>query len=181
MASMWLQQVGETIAAEFSDLPEAEQATRVMVRLTLAALLGGLLGIEREQKGKAAGVRTHMLVAMGSAMFVLVSQQSGMITADLSRVIQGVIAGIGFLGAGTILKGHIKGNADEEQVKGLTTAAGIWLTAAIGVAAGMGRESTAVLSTLLALGILAVVPRIVRYLEKPEPLLTGTDKPEGKP
>jgi putative Mg2+ transporter-C (MgtC) family protein len=181
MASMWLQQVGETIAAEFSDLPDAEQATRVMVRLTLAALLGGLLGIEREQKGKAAGVRTHMLVAMGSAMFVLVSQQSGMITADLSRVIQGVIAGIGFLGAGTILKGHIKGNADEEQVKGLTTAAGIWLTAAIGVAAGMGRESTAVLSTLLALGILSVVPRIVRYLEKPEPLLTGTDKPEGKP
>ena len=181
MASMWLQQVGETIAAEFSDLPDAEQATRVMVRLTLAALLGGLLGIEREQKGKAAGVRTHMLVAMGSAMFVLVSQQSGMITADLSRVIQGVIAGIGFLGAGTILKGHIKGNADEEQVKGLTTAAGIWLTAAIGVAAGMGRESTAVLSTLLALGILAVVPRLARYLEKPEPLLTGSDKPDSKP
>lgn len=181
MAPMWLQQVGETIAAEFSDLPDAEQATRVMVRLTLAALLGGLLGIEREQKGKAAGVRTHMLVAMGSAMFVLVSQQSGMITADLSRVIQGVIAGIGFLGAGTILKGHIKGNADEEQVKGLTTAAGIWLTAAIGVAAGMGRESTAVLSTLLALGILSVVPRIVRYLEKPEPLLTDVDKPDGKP
>jgi putative Mg2+ transporter-C (MgtC) family protein len=181
MASTWWQQVGETVASEFSDLPDAEQATRVMVRLTLAALLGGLLGIEREQKGKAAGVRTHMLVAMGSAMFVLVSQQSGMITADLSRVIQGVIAGIGFLGAGTILKGHIKGNADEEQVKGLTTAAGIWLTAAIGVAAGMGRESTAVLSTLLALGILSVVPRIVRYLEKPEPLLTGTDKPEGKP
>jgi putative Mg2+ transporter-C (MgtC) family protein len=181
MASMWLQQVGETIAAEFSDLPDAEQATRVMVRLTLAALLGGLLGIEREQKGKAAGVRTHMLVAMGSAMFVLVSQQSGMITADLSRVIQGVIAGIGFLGAGTILKGHIKGNADEEQVKGLTTAAGIWLTAAIGVAAGMGRESTAVLSTLLALGILAVVPRIVRYLEKPEPLLADPAKPEEKP
>ena len=181
MASSWWQQVGETVVSEFSDLPDAEQATRVMLRLALAALLGGLLGIEREQKGKAAGVRTHMLVAMGSAMFVLVSQQSGMITADLSRVIQGVIAGIGFLGAGTILKGHIKGNADEEQVKGLTTAAGIWLTAAIGVAAGMGRESTAVLSTLLALGILAVVPRLVRYLEKPEPLLTGSDKPEGKP
>lgn len=175
MASTWWQQVGETIGSEFSDLSDAEQATRVMVRLTLAALLGGLLGIEREQKGKAAGVRTHMLVAMGSAMFVLVSQQSGMITADLSRVIQGVIAGIGFLGAGTILKGHIKGNPDEEQVKGLTTAAGIWLTAAIGVAAGMGRESTAVLSTLLALGILALVPRLVRFLEKPEPLL----KPDG--
>lgn len=176
MASSWWQQIGETIALEFSDLPDAEQATRVMLRLVLAALLGGLLGIEREQKGKAAGVRTHMLVAMGAAMFVLVSAQTGMLSADLSRVIQGIVAGVGFLGAGAILKGHIKGHSDdEEQVKGLTTAAGIWLTAAIGVAAGMGREATAVLSTLLALGILAVVPRLVRLMEKPEPLL----KPEG--
>jgi putative Mg2+ transporter-C (MgtC) family protein len=175
MTSNWWQQIGETIASEFSDLPDAEQATRVMLRLLLAALLGGLLGIEREQKGKAAGVRTHMLVAMGAALFVLVSQQSGMLSADLSRVVQGVVAGIGFLGAGTILKGHAKGDNDEEQVKGLTTAAGIWLTAAIGVAAGMGREATAVLSTLLALGILALVPRLVRLVEKPVPLL----KPDG--
>ena len=183
MASSWWQQIGQTIASEFSDLPDAEQATRVMLRLVLAALLGGLLGIEREQKGKAAGVRTHMLVAMGAAMFVLVSAQTGMLSADLSRVIQGIVAGVGFLGAGAILKGHVKGQSDdEEQVKGLTTAAGIWLTAAIGVAAGMGREATAVLSTLLALGILAVVPRLVRLMEKPEPLLkpdegTPTDKP----
>ena len=180
MAPSWWQQIGETIASEFSDLPDAEQATRVMLRLILAALLGGLLGIEREQKGKAAGVRTHMLVAMGAALFVLVSQQAGMLSADLSRVVQGVVAGIGFLGAGTILKGHAKGHSDEEQVKGLTTAAGIWLTAAIGVAAGMGREATAVLSTLLALGILALVPRLVR-LVKPEPLLKPDgDSPGGK-
>jgi len=175
MTPNWLQQIGETIATEFSDLPDAGQATRVMLRLLLAALLGGLLGIEREQKGKAAGVRTHMLVAMGAALFVLVSQQSGMLSADLSRVVQGVVAGVGFLGAGTILKGHAKGHSDEEQVKGLTTAAGIWLTAAIGVAAGMGREATAALSTLLALGILALVPRLVRMVEKPEPPL----KPDG--
>jgi len=179
MAPHWLQQIGETIASEFSDLPDAEQATRVMLRLALAALLGGLLGIEREQKGKAAGVRTHMLVAMGAALFVLVSQQSGMLSADLSRVVQGVVAGIGFLGAGTILKGHVKGHSDEEQVKGLTTAAGIWLTAAIGVAAGMGREATAVLSTLLALGILALVPRLLRLVEKPEPLLKTDDGKHG--
>lgn len=172
MTPHWLQQIGEAIASEFSDLPDAEQATRVMLRLVLAALLGGLLGIEREQKGKAAGVRTHMLVAMGAALFVLVPQQSGMLSADLSRVVQGVVAGIGFLGAGTILKGH----GDEEQVKGLTTAAGIWLTAAIGVAAGMGREATAVLSTLLALGILALVPRLERLVEKSEPLR----KPDGE-
>jgi putative Mg2+ transporter-C (MgtC) family protein len=174
-ASRW-QQVGETILSEFSDLPDAAQFTRVLLRLTLAALLGALLGIEREQKGKAAGVRTHMLVAMGAALFVLLAQQAGMPGADLSRVMQGVIAGIGFLGAGTILKDH-----DEDKVKGLTTAAGIWLTAAIGVAAGMGREATAVLSTLLTLGILSLMPRLVRLLEKPPPLVeTLADSPVPK-
>ncbi len=156
-----LQKIGNTIAAEFSDLPDIEQATRVMVRLLLAALLGGLLGIERESHGKAAGVRTHMLVAMGAALFVLVSQQAGMLEADISRVVQGVVAGVGFLGAGAILK--LDG---EEKVKGLTTAAGIWLTAAIGVAAGMGREATAVLSTLLALAVFALVPKVVSLMEK---------------
>ena len=80
--------------------------------------------------------------------------------ADLTRVLQGLIAGIGFLGAGTIVKG-----GGEEEIKGLTTAAGIWLTAAIGVAAGMGREATAVLSTLLALLILYTVPKITRRFE----------------
>ncbi len=175
MASSAWQQVGQTIVSEFSDLPDAAQVTRILLRLTLAALLGGLLGIEREQKGKAAGVRTHMLVAMGAALFVLLSQQAGMPPSDLSRVIQGVTAGIGFLGAGTILKG-----GDEEKVKGLTTAAGIWLTAAIGVAAGMGRESTAVLSTLLALAIFTLVPHVGKLLEKPQPLVIDTDSQENK-
>lgn len=176
MVSDRWQQVGETIISEFSDLPDAAQVTRILLRLTLAALLGGLLGIEREQKGKAAGVRTHMLVAMGSALFVLLSQQAGMPPSDLSRVIQGVIAGIGFLGAGTILKGD-----DLGKVKGLTTAAGIWLTAAIGVAAGMGRESTAVLSTMLALVIFTLVPRLVNLLEKPPPLVVKSSAPEDQP
>jgi putative Mg2+ transporter-C (MgtC) family protein len=93
--SMW-QQIGATIVSEFSDLPDAAQITRILLRLSLAALLGGMLGIEREQKGKAAGVRTHMLVAMGAALFVLLAQQEGMPSSDLSRVIQGIIAGIGF-------------------------------------------------------------------------------------
>lgn len=167
MAPTVWQRISDTVLSEFSDLPDVEQATRVMVRLALAAVLGGVLGIEREQHGKAAGVRTHMLVAMGAALFVLVSQQGGMASADLSRVVQGVIAGVGFLGAGAILK--LDG---AERVKGLTTAAGIWLTAAIGVAAGMGREATAVLSTLLTLAIFALVPKLVRLMEKPEPLVT---------
>jgi putative Mg2+ transporter-C (MgtC) family protein len=74
--------------------------------------------------------------------------------AELSRVIQGVVAGIGFLGAGAILKGD-----DEKDLKGLTTAAGIWLTAAIGVAAGLGRESSAILCTVFALLVLVVIPK----------------------
>jgi len=149
----WWTQIARTVAAEFSDVPDAAQATRIVVRLGVAALLGGLLGWEREHAGKAAGVRTHMLVAMGAALFVLVAQQAGISPADNSRVLQGVIAGVGFLGAGTILKGDAEG-----QVKGLTTAAGIWLTAAIGVAAGLGREATAVLSTVLALAVLWALP-----------------------
>ena len=170
-ASVWTQ-VGNAVAAEFSDLPDAAEFTRVMVRLLLAAVLGGLLGIERESKGKAAGVRTHMLVSMGAALFVLLASQGGMQDAELSRVLQGVIAGIGFLGAGTILKGE-----HEDKVRGLTTAAGIWLTAAIGVAAGLGREATAVLSTLLTLAVLTLVPILVRRLEPADPEPAPGDTP----
>ncbi len=127
---------GRAAAAEFADLPDAAQVTRIVVRLLLAGALGGVLGYERERHGKAAGVRTHMLVAMGSALFVLVPQQAGLAGSDLARVIQGLVAGIGFLGAGAIVKGRV-----EENVQGLTTAAGIWMTAAIGIAVGLGREA----------------------------------------
>jgi putative Mg2+ transporter-C (MgtC) family protein len=157
--SVW-QRIATVIEAEFSDLYDIEQATRITLRLLLAALLGGLLGLERESKGKAAGVRTHMLVAMGSALFVLVPEQAGALQDAQSRVIQGIVAGIGFLCAGTILKG-----GDLAHVKGLTTAAGIWLTTAIGIAVGLGRETTAVLSTLLALVVLFVVPGLLNWME----------------
>jgi len=153
---MW-QEIWNTVLSEFSDIPDATHITRITLRLLVAAVLGGLLGYEREQKGKSAGVRTHMLVAIGAALFVLIPQQAGASTADLSRVLQGVIAGVGFLGAGAIIFGN-----KEVETRGLTTAAGIWVTAAIGIAAGMGRESTAVLSTLVALFILSVVPVIRR-------------------
>ncbi|HGM4993230.1 TPA: MgtC/SapB family protein [Pseudomonas aeruginosa] len=154
--SMW-QEVWNTVLSEFSDIPDATQITRITLRLLVAAALGGLLGYERESQGKSAGVRTHMLVAIGAALFVLIPQQTGASTADLTRVLQGLIAGVGFLGAGAIILG-----TKQVETQGLTTAAGIWVTAAIGAAAGMGRESTAVLSTLVALFVLSVVPWIVR-------------------
>jgi putative Mg2+ transporter-C (MgtC) family protein len=154
--------ITDTVAAEFSDVPDLAQLTRIAVRLALAALLGFVLGFEREEKGKAAGVRTHMLVAIGSALFVLIPLQTGMEPSDISRVIQGLVAGVGFLCAGTILKP----GKDEQQVQGLTTAAGLWMTAAIGMACGLGRETTAVSSALLALAVLALVPHVVSLIER---------------
>lgn len=159
MGSVW-QQISNTFVAEFSDLKDVSEITTLVIRLLMAALLGGILGFEREQRGKAAGIKTHMLVAIGSALFVLIPQQAGLSEQELSRVMQGIIAGIGFLGAGAILKGH-----DEKDLKGLTTAAGIWLTAAIGVAAGLGRESSAILCTLLALAILVAMPKVIDRFE----------------
>lgn len=148
-----------TIVQEFSDIPDAAEATRMVLRLSMAILLGAAIGFERELRGKAAGLRTHMLVSLGAAIFVFVPLQSGMPLADASRVLQGVIAGIGFLGAGAIIK-----LGEDEQVKGLTTAASIWVAAAIGVAAGMGKETTAVVSTLAALFILAIVHRLENHV-----------------
>ncbi|MBK1688035.1 MgtC/SapB family protein [Rubrivivax gelatinosus] len=152
---MW-DRIAATVSEEFSDAPDLEQVTRILVRLLLAALVGGVLGYEREHHGHAAGLRTHMLVAMGAALFVMVPDLAGMEVADLSRVIQGVVAGIGFLCAGAIVK-----TSSAQRVHGLTTAAGIWMTAAIGVACGLGREATAVLAAALALVVLGLLPRVV--------------------
>jgi len=148
----WYEQVWLTIQAEFSDLGDVDDITRIVLRLTVAVVLGGLLGYERESAGASAGLRTHMLVSLGSALFVLIPLQAGMKIEDVSRVLQGVTAGIGFLGAGAILK-----QKDQNDIRGLTTAASVWLTSAVGIAAGMGREASAVLSALFALVILAVV------------------------
>lgn len=145
------------LAHEFADLADLSQLGTALVRLLTAALLGGLIGYEREHKGKAAGVRTHILVASGAALFVLVPLQGGMLLADLSRVIQGVISGIGFLGAGAIIK-----HRQQDDVEGLTTAASVWMAAAIGVTCALGHAGTALLSTLLTLGVLALLPRWVR-------------------
>ncbi|KQN77241.1 MgtC/SapB family protein [Devosia sp. Leaf64] len=151
-----IDQIWSTVVSEFSDVPDVSTLTRITMRLLIAAILGGILGYERERKGRSAGVRTHMLVAVGAALFVIGPTQSGMPIEDMSRVLQGIIQGIGFLGAGAIIV-----RATKNQIEGLTTAANIWATAGIGVIAGLGLEATAVLSALIMLIILAVVPKIL--------------------
>ena len=162
MDAIW-QEVWQGVRADFSDVPGIAALTQLVLRMLLATLLGGLLGYQRERQGKAAGFRTHMLVALGSAFFVLIPLQAGMTLGDLSRVLQGLIAGVGFLLAGTILKLQAP-----EQIHGLTTAAGLWMTAAIGVAVGLGRETSAVLGTVMAFLILAVLPLVGSRAEAQE-------------
>ena len=141
-----------TLSSEFSDLANAAEAVRAVVRMTVSIVLGGLLGYERESSGKSAGVRTHMLVALGACVFVVVPLQAGVQLADMSRVLQGLTSGIGFLCAGAILKPD-----NETHVRGLTTAASIWIAAAIGVAAGMGHAVTAIVATAFALIVLIIL------------------------
>lgn len=141
------------LSAEFSDIDSVTEITRVAVRLLLAAILGGVVGFEREITCKSAGTRTHMLVALGAALFVLAPLEHGAGPADLSRVIQGLVAGIGFLGAGAIVH-----TASGKQNKGLTTAAGIWTTAALGMTAALGHGGMAIAATVLAVAILHILP-----------------------
>ncbi|WP_421683682.1 MgtC/SapB family protein [Stutzerimonas urumqiensis] len=170
----WWDILTRTLASEFADIPDLEEAFRVAIRLSLATILGGLLGYERESKGKAAGLRTHMLVCLGAALFALAPLQAGVELNDLSRVIQGIVTGIGFLGAGTILKGDTA-----QDVHGLTTAAGIWLTAAIGVTCGLGHEATAVFTTAMALIVLKVMPILERHAARTHRLARGPDDDRG--
>ena len=151
-----LQVLLEELQAGF---PDVQEFWRISIRLLLATLLGALVGVQRERSGKPAGVRTHALVAAGSALFVLAGMEFGMDGEPLSRVIQGLVTGIGFLGAGAILKLE-----DKRQIEGLTTAAGIWLTAGIGLAVGLGRFGLALLSALIAWFVLAAVKQAERWM-----------------
>jgi putative Mg2+ transporter-C (MgtC) family protein len=150
--------VWEELAAGF---PEAEAMARITVRLIVAMIFGAVIGIQRERAGKPAGLRTHMLVALGAAVFVIASGEFGMNADSISRVIQGLVTGIGFLGAGAILKLY-----DKRAVEGLTTAAGIWMTAALGVAVGLGRFGLALVATLLAWMTLSVVRQMEHILNR---------------
>ena len=131
----------------------------IVTRLAAAMACGMVLGFERASKNKPAGLRTHMLVALGSAVFVLVPLELHVTVGEIGRVVQGVAAGIGFIGAGAILK-----RTEEGDVQGLTTAAGIWLAAAIGVAIGLGGIGIALLAALCTWFILSVVARLERRM-----------------
>jgi len=132
----------------------------VVLRLSVASVLGALVGLERQLHGRWAGLRTHMMVALGAAIFVTTSQELTMKKAAdversadaISRVIQGIAAGIGFLGAGTILK-----LTERMEIKGLTTASSIWLAAAVGTASGLALYALACAGTLISLIVLAVL------------------------
>ena len=153
-----------------SGLPTTEQLAHAIVRLIAAMVLGAIVGFEREQAGKAAGLRTHILVALGTTLFVLASAGSGMSSDGVSRVVQGLATGIGFIGAGAILK-----LSATREIQGLTTAAGIWMTAAIGVTVGLGGLGLAILGTILTVIVLASISLFENRLEK-----TRSTKADGE-
>jgi putative Mg2+ transporter-C (MgtC) family protein len=146
----------------FPDLLPTKYVLRVVVRLAVAAVLGGVIGVERQMDRKRDGMRTHMLVSLGAALFTLVGAEAlvggGEVKmVDISRIVQGVAAGVGFLGAGTIIK-----LSDQHEVRGLTSAASIWLTAAVGMAAGAGWLWPA----LVSVGFAWVILYVLHFTEK---------------
>jgi len=133
-----------------------------LLQLAVAVVLGSLIGWQREWAGKPAGLRTHILVALATAMVVMACTLSGMSQEGLSRVIQGIVTGIGFIGAGSILK-----LGSQRRIKGLTTAAGLWMTAVVGIAVGLDQLALAVVTALGTSLVLALAGPLERaHLEK---------------
>lgn len=152
-------------------LPDRRLFMQVIIRLTAAALLGAAIGVQREWTGKPAGLRTHILVTLGATVFMLACLGYGMSSDGLSRVIQGIVTGIGFIGAGSILKLN-----EERDIKGLTTAASVWIAAAVGITVGLGGLGLALLSTILTLIVLTFVHRIELRLDERRNLKTVINK-----
>jgi putative Mg2+ transporter-C (MgtC) family protein len=142
-------------------LPDGRQFTHILIRLIASVLFGAVIGLQRERVGKPAGLKTHIIATLGTTVFVLACSAYGMSSDGLSRVIQGIVTGIGFLGAGAILKSDA-----QHDIKGLTTAASIWISAAIGVAVGLGVLGLALLATILTLVILTFVKKFEVKFEK---------------
>jgi putative Mg2+ transporter-C (MgtC) family protein len=134
-----------------------------ILRILIGALLGGAIGLEREYRAKEAGFRTHFLVALGSTLFTVISAYGfsaftglGYVSFDPSRIAAQIVTGIGFIGAGTII-------FQKHVVRGLTTAAGLWVTAAIGIATGVGMYSLAIASTVMVLIGLEALNFLIHY------------------
>ena len=127
----------------------------MVLRLLLATALGAIIGYQRERAGKSAGLRTHILICAGAALFTVASLYGFGAVADPARVAAGIVAGIGFLGAGAIIR------REEGVVAGLTTAATIWAVAAIGLAAGAGLYLASAVATVLTLVVL-LLPHPIR-------------------
>jgi len=132
---------------------DVHQMVHVTIRLFAALLIGATIGIQRQLTGHAAGLRTHMLISLGTTLFVLAV--IGLPEDALTRVIQGIVTGVGFLGAGAILK-----LPQEREIYGLTTAADVWLTAGASVCAATGHYVTALLAVILAWIVLAALVRV---------------------
>jgi len=143
-------------------VPDGAEVLRVGVRLLTALFVGACVGLQRQITHHSAGFRTHILVALGSALLVISASQSGMSSSDVSRIIQGIVTGIGFLGGGAILK-----LTSEQEIRGLTTAASIWMTAATSIAAGLGRIITALIALVLTLIVLGVLIKVEKRFDKP--------------
>jgi putative Mg2+ transporter-C (MgtC) family protein len=133
--------------------------TDLVGRMFLAAALGAVIGLERELRQKEAGLRTNILITMGSALFTIMSIEISEPDADPGRIAAQIVTGIGFLGGGAIL--HTKGS-----IQGLTTAATIWMNAAIGVAAGAGRYTLAIVATATTLLTLVALVPVDKWLNK---------------
>jgi len=140
----------------------------VLIRLAAAVGVGALIGLDRELRRKPAGLRTLALVALGSAVFIIetIDTTRGVYTDATSRVIQGIVTGVGFLGAGSIMR-----SADEESVRGLTTAASIWLAAAAGIACGLANWPLVVVGGALGVLVLVITPveRVIHNRRKTDP------------
>lgn len=144
-----------------SGLPNVTQLKHVILRLIAATILGAVVGIQRQRAHKPAGLRTHILVSLGTTVLLLTCSSAGMSLDAMARVIQGITTGIGFIGAGAILK-----LSQEHHIEGLTTAAGVWMTAAIGVAVGVGSLGIALLSTFFTLIVLTLAWHHEKWTEK---------------
>lgn len=161
----WL--VEEVIAG----LPDASQMASLTVRLVIAMVLGAVIGLQRERTGKPAGLRTHILVSLGATLLIVAPTEFGMDSDGLSRVIQGLVTGIGFIGGGAILKLE-----EKREVEGLTTAAGIWMTAAIGLAVGLGRLGLAVISTMLTWITLSLLRQLESFIDEKQKKPTDVEE-----